>query len=94
MNTRRFRLQRSFLRDAFAPRKPRRKLAKISLGMVALGLLAALIFLGVFVGAAMLIAGALYKLWRIRHRPIAAPGRGWLTADYRVLGKQLLGRAP
>lgn len=92
MTARRFHFDRTQWRGAFVPRKPRHPIAKLSIGLLALGILAAMIVLGLFVGVAMLLAGMLYKLWRMRGRPIAPHSHGWLRADYRVLAKQVWGQ--
>ena len=52
-----------------APRKPRHPLARIALGVLGLGVLAVLVFFSVFVGAAMLGAGLLYRLVRAARKP-------------------------
>ncbi len=60
----------SAFRAGFTPRKPRHPLVRVVLGLVGLGLLAVLVFFSVFVGAAMLAVGLLYRLWARRGRPV------------------------
>lgn len=56
------------------------------MGILGLGLLAVLVFFSVFVGAAMLAAGLLYRL--LRKRP-QAPGRDpqVVEGEFRVVGR-------
>lgn len=82
----------SRIRSAFEPRKPRHRLLRFALGAVGLALLALLVMFGVVVGAAMLVAGVVYKLVQRRRKPLA---RGQsdaqvLDAEYRVVAKPLL----
>ena len=78
-------------RHVFAPRKPRHPLLRIALGVVGLAMLVALLFLGVFVGLAMLAGGMLWRLWKQRGKPIARPARGSsIDGDFRVVGKAQL----
>jgi hypothetical protein len=79
----------SRLRSAFAPRKPRNALLRVVFGLLGLGLLAVLLVFGLFVGAAMLGAGLLLRLWRQRKQPIAADPRV-VDAEYRVVRKPVL----
>lgn len=81
---------RARLRAAFAPRKPRNPLLRLAFGLIGLGLLALLLVFGVFIGAAMLAAGLLYRLWRQRGKPIAhdrAQVKGYVDGEYRVIPK-------
>ncbi|HAV73243.1 MAG TPA: hypothetical protein DCX91_15575, partial [Stenotrophomonas sp.] len=55
-------------RTLFAPRKPRHPLVRVAVGLLGLAILAALVFVGVFVGAAMIIAGLAWKLLAQRKR--------------------------
>ena len=84
-----FRFHRDSIRWAFAPRKPRHPLLRIAFGVVGLALLVVLLVLGLFVGAAMVAAGLLIKLWRQRGKPIAADKKV-VEGEYRVVGKPLL----
>jgi hypothetical protein len=70
---------------AFAPRKPRHPLARLLVGLAGLALLAALLVVGVFVGAAMLAGGLLARLLRQRGKPMAP--RRVVDAEYRVVPK-------
>ena len=82
-----FRTFRFDLRSAFAPRKPRHPLLRLALGLIGLGLLCLLLVFGLFVGAAMLTGGLLFKLLRQRRRPVdpLARGRRVVDGEYRVL---------
>lgn len=71
-------------RRAFEPRKPRARWLRVLLGVVGLGLLALLVMFSVFVGAAMIAGGVLYKLWQGRGRP-AARQRQVVDAEYTVV---------
>ena len=74
-----------------APRRPRHPMLRIVLGLVGVGLLMALLFLGLFVGVAMLAAGMLWRLWAQRGKPIARARRaGTIDGDFRVIGKAQL----
>lgn len=82
----RFAQHTRFVHTLFVPRKPRHPLVRFGLGLAGLGLLALLVFLGLFVGIAMLIGGALYRLWRLRGRPVAQPPAGRvLDGRYRLV---------
>ncbi|GAB3104810.1 hypothetical protein [Lysobacter terrae] len=73
------------MRQTFsAPRKPRHRALRILLGLVGLTLLAVLVMFGVFVGAAMIGAGLLFKLWKQRGKPIARDARV-LDGEFRVV---------
>ena len=84
----------SRVRSAFEPRKPRHRVLRFALGVVGLGLLALLVMFSVALGAAMLVAGLLYRAWRGRGRIGSTPraGRNVVDAEYRVVGKPLLTR--
>lgn len=85
--------RKSFLRSPFggagvsallAPRKPRHPLLRLAFGLLGLALLAVLVVVGVFVGAAMLIGGLMLRL--IRPTPRAAASRpAAMEAEYRVI---------
>lgn len=91
-----FRFDSSRLHAAFAPRKPRHPLLRVLFGLVGLVLLALLLIFGVFVGAAMLAGGLVYRLWKQRgQRPHSDPQV--VEGEYRVVDKpaiegQLLSR--
>ena len=78
------------VRSLFNPRKPRNPLLRVALGLVGLALLALLLVFGAVVGAGMIVAGLLYRLWKPRAKPVAgavASDRAALDGEYRVLGK-------
>ena len=75
-----------------APRRPRHPLLRIALGLLGVALLLALVVVGVFVGAAMLAGGMLWRLWKQRGKPIAGTRRRTieghvLEGTYRSVGK-------
>ncbi len=73
------------MRNAFsAPRKPRHRVLRVVLGLVGLALLAVLVMFGVFVGAAMIGAGLLFKLWKQRGKRVARDSRV-LDGEFRVV---------
>ena len=81
----------SRVRHAFEPRKPRHPLVRIAFGLVGLALLAVMVVFGVVVGAAMIAAGLLYKLWRSRATPVTRDaGRQVVDGEYRVLDRAAL----
>jgi len=87
MYTRSFRFDSSYLQGLFAPRKPRTPLLRVLVGLVGLVLLAMFVFFGLFIGAAMLIAGL---GWRLLHKRAARRNKapaGVVDAEYRVLRK-------
>lgn len=72
------------MRSAFEPRKPRHRLLRFALGLVGLAVLAVLVMFSVVLGAAMIGAGLLYKLWSSRGRAAARAPRV-VEAAYRVV---------
>lgn len=72
------------MRQAFAPRKPRHRIARIALGVVGVALLAMLVMFGLVAGAVMITGGLVYRLWKQRRKPIAR-GERVLDAEYRVV---------
>lgn len=74
---------------ALSPRKPRHPLLRVVLGLLGLALLAVLLVVGLFVGAAMLVAGLLGRLWLGRGTKPAADSRV-VQAEYRVVRKPAL----
>lgn len=77
-------------RGAFAPRKPRHPLLRVAFGLLGLAVLCVLVFFSVFVGAAMIAVGIVYKLLRSSGKP-RATGRGQtLDGEYRVVSKPVL----
>ena len=82
-----FRIDRHAFRDARnAPRHRRRSLLRIVGGLVGVVLLGVLVFFSVFVGAAMLAGGLVYRLLKHR-RPAPAHRARVVEAEYRVVGK-------
>ncbi len=75
-------------RGLFAPRKPRHPLLRLMLGLLGVALLCLLVVVGVFIGAAMIAGGLLFKLLRQRGRPVANPRV--VEGEYRVLRKPVL----
>ncbi|CAN4278181.1 hypothetical protein LJR125_001043 [Pseudoxanthomonas sp. LjRoot125] len=75
-------------RNAFAPRKPRHPLLRLGIGLLGLAVLAVLVFFSVFVGAAMIAGGLLYKLLRQRGRPVARDNA--MEGEYQVVSKPVL----
>lgn len=75
-------------RNAFSPRKPRHPLLRLGVGLLGLAVLAVLVFVSVFVGAAMVAGGLLYKLFRQRGKPVARNHA--MEGEYRVVRKQAL----
>ena len=73
----------------FTPRKPRHRLVRIAIGVLGLCLLLALVFLGVFVGAAMVAVGVLWKVLKSRGKPVATRGDA-VDGEYRVVPRQAL----
>lgn len=86
MSFRAYHFDTARLHALFAPRKPRNPLVKLMLGLVGLCVLVAMVFVGVFVGAAMLLVGLGLRLWRQRGKPVAQP-RHVVEGEYRVVGK-------
>jgi hypothetical protein len=87
------RRHRRRIADLFVPRRPRKPLLRIALALVGLGILAFLVVLGLFVGAAMLAIGLVWRLWRRRSRPVVpAPtaAGGTIEGEYRVVPKAAL----
>ncbi|MBS0458855.1 MAG: hypothetical protein JSR22_02125 [Proteobacteria bacterium] len=73
------------------PRRPRHPLLRIALGVLGIALLLGLVVVGLFVGAAMLAAGLLWRLWAQRGKPVAGRARAdSIDGDYRVVGKAQL----
>jgi len=83
----------SRLRAAFEPRKPRHRVLRFVLGVVGLGLLALLVMFSVALGAAMLAAGVVFKLWRGRGKAVGGRRDARIVdGEYRVVGKPVLTR--
>lgn len=91
MSVHAFRFDTTRLHALFAPRKPRHPLVRVFAGLVGVALLALLVVAGLFVGAAMLAAGLLLRLWKQRGRPLARDRRADVVeAEYRVVDKGAL----
>ncbi|MGO4222992.1 hypothetical protein AB4Y64_14205 [Lysobacter sp. TAF61] len=77
------------VRSAFEPRKPRHRLLRFALGVVGLGLLLVLVMFSVVLGAAMIAAGVVYKLWKGRGNAAARDAR-IVEAEYRVVDPRVV----
>ena len=84
----------SRVRSAFEPRKPRHRLLRFALGVIGLGVLAVLVAFSVALGAAMIVAGMLYKLWKTRGKRLARAQRDAriVEGEYRVVDPQVIER--
>lgn len=77
------------IRHIFQPRKPRHPLVRVAAGIVGLGILALLVFLSVFVGAAMILAGVAWKL--LSKSGTQTPADPTVVeGEYRVVSKPTL----
>ena len=84
----------SRVRSAFEPRKPRHRLLRFALGVVGLGVLAVLVAFSVALGAAMIAAGMLYKLWKQRGKRIARSQDARIVeGEFRVVGQPAIDRS-
>ncbi|UQA21692.1 hypothetical protein [Stenotrophomonas sp. NY11291] len=78
-------------RTLFAPRKPRHPLVRVAVGLLGLAILAAMVFIGVFVGAAMIMVGLAWKLLASRKPGAARPvDPAVVEGEYRVVRKPVL----
>jgi len=79
-------------RTLFAPRKPRHPLVRVAVGLLGLAILGVMVFVGVFVGAAMLLAGLAWKLLAQRKQGAVARSADGAVMDgeYRVVRKPAL----
>src|SRR5690606_41924354 len=80
------RFDASALRGLFTPRKPRNPLLRVVLGLVGIAVLALLLVVGLFVGAAMVSFGLLRAALRGR-KPDSAQRADVLEAEYRIVSK-------
>ena len=81
----------SGLRGMFTPRKPRNAALRVLLGLVGVAILAALLVVGLFVGAAMLTAGLAWRMLRRRGGQAGTAGQERVVdAEYRVIDRQRL----
>jgi hypothetical protein len=79
------------IRHVFAPRKPRHPLVKLAVGLLGLAILAGLVFVSVFVGAAMILGGIAVKLLSQRgNRRTCTPHQRVVDGEYRVVRKPAL----
>ncbi|WP_225763021.1 hypothetical protein [Stenotrophomonas sp. Marseille-Q4652] len=78
------------LRNLFEPRKPRNPLVRVVVGLLGLAILAVLVFVGVFVGAAMILTGVAWKLLSSRKRTPAQRRDRVVDAEYQVVRKAAL----
>ncbi len=78
------------LRAAFSPRKPRHPLLRVAFGLAGLALLVLLVFFSVFVGAAMIVAGVVYKLVVHRRKPVQVREQGVVDGEYHVVSRPRL----
>ena len=90
MSAHRFHFDTSRMRSAFAPRKPRNPLLRLTCGIIGLGLLCLLIFFSVFVGAAMLAVGLAWKLLGQRGKPVAVRDPNVVEGEFHVVRKPVL----
>lgn len=67
-------------------RKPRHLWLRIALGLLGLGVLLLLVLFSVFIGAAMLTVGLLYRLWKQRATTISGSNRGQVAKTGPVSG--------
>lgn len=79
-------------RTLFAPRKPRHPLVRVAVGLLGLAILAAMVFVGVFVGAAMILAGLAWKLLASRKGSarVRAADANVVEGEYRVVRRPQL----
>ncbi len=82
----------SRVRSAFEPRKPRHRLLRFALGVVGLGVLAVLVMFSVVLGAAMIAAGLVYKLWKQRGKRLGTGAHDprVVEGEFRVVGASAL----
>lgn len=77
------------MRNTFsAPRKPRHRVLRMVLGLIGVAVLAVLVMFGLFVGAAMIAGGLLFKLWKQRGKQItngSARDSRVLDGEFRVV---------
>lgn len=85
----------SRVRSAFEPRKPRHPLLRFGFGLVGLALLVLLVMFSVFVGAAMIAAGVVYRLWSRRGKPVAGQHADphVVEGEFNVVGRAALERS-
>jgi energy-converting hydrogenase Eha subunit G len=86
-HTFRFDQVHSRMRHAFAPRKPRHRLLRVLMGVIGLALLVVLVMFGLFVGAAMIATGLLFRLWKQRGKSARNARSQVLDGEYRVVDR-------
>ena len=74
-------------RTLFAPRKPRHPLVRVAVGLLGVAILGVMVFVGVFVGAAMIMAGLAWKLLAQRKTPARGVDANVEEGVYRVVRK-------
>lgn len=77
------RFDASGVRAMFAPRKPRHPLLRVGLGLVGVAMLAVLLVIGVFVGAAMILFGITRRL--LVRQPAPRRDTRVVDAEYHVV---------
>ncbi len=78
-------------RTLLEPRKPRHPLVRVAMGVLGLAILGVMVFVGVFVGAAMILAGLAWKLLaQRRSSPARAGDANVVEGQYRVVRKSAL----
>lgn len=77
------RFDASGVRAMFAPRKPRHPLLRVGLGLVGVAMLAVLLVVGLFVGAAMILFGITRRL--LVRQPAPRRDTRIVDAEYRVV---------
>ena len=83
------------MRSTFTPRKPRHRVLRVVFGLIGVALLALLVMFGLFVGAAMIATGLLYRLWKHRGKQAlhkGDPRSQVLDGEYRVVAPASLPR--
>ncbi len=77
-------------RTLLEPRKPRHPLMRVAMGVLGLAILGVMVFVGVFVGAAMILVGLAWKLLAQRRSPARASDANVVEGQYRVVRKAAL----
>lgn len=87
-------INRSFqfgqFRTLFAPRKPRHPLVRVAVGLLGVAILGVMVFVGVFVGAAMILIGLAWKLLAQRKTTARPADPNVVEGEYRVVRKSAL----
>lgn len=77
-------------RTLLEPRKPRHPLMRVAMGVLGLAILGVMVFVGVFVGAAMILVGLAWKLLAQRRSPARTSDANVVEGQYRVVRKAAL----